>query len=341
MTSPVVFGIKKSVAQRLGFVGREVRVKDILEAIKAKRLSFAMTSASQSNSGASAYLGFLYALLGNPDLLTKADLARPELKTGIRSLLSGINRSSGSSAWLKDLFLASDYDAMVNYESLIIETNHELVKSGKEALYVVYPVDGIVMSDFPLGRRTGIAAKQGDALCISDFGKLLSLDLAGRKWSDIGVAELYGKIAIASTDPNKSNSGMMFAGLMANVLQGEVVDAKTVDARLPAIQAFYSRLGYMESTTGVLFDQYLRTGVGSYPLIVGYENQIVEFARQNPEIQKIAWEQHGFRTALAGAQNDPKILQVQGIPESVTKVIPMPTPEVMDMILAAIQGGTK
>jgi len=139
----------------------------------------------------------------------------------------------------------------------------------------------------------------------------------------------------------------------------------------------------MESTTGVLFDQYLRTGVGSYPLIVGYENQIVEFALQHadiwpkvkdrmrilypvptvwsshpfislsargtrlmealkdPEIQKIAWEQHGFRTGLTGVPNDPGVLPVPGIPESITKVIPMPTPQVMDTILAAIQGGAR
>ena len=83
--------------------------------------------------------------------MTAEDLAKPGLKEGIRTLLSGINRSSGSSGWLKDLFLSANYDAMVNYESLIIEANQALVKSGREPLYVVYPVDGIVMSDSPLG----------------------------------------------------------------------------------------------------------------------------------------------------------------------------------------------
>ena len=36
-----------------------------------------MTSATQSNSGASAYIGFLYALLGNPDTMTKESLQIP------------------------------------------------------------------------------------------------------------------------------------------------------------------------------------------------------------------------------------------------------------------------
>jgi Ca-activated chloride channel homolog len=66
-------------------------------------------------------------------------------------LLAGVNRSSGSSGWLKDLFLSGNYDAMVNYEAVMIETNQELVKQGKDPLYVVYPVDGIVFSDSPLG----------------------------------------------------------------------------------------------------------------------------------------------------------------------------------------------
>lgn len=150
MTSPVVFGIKKSLAQELGFTDKKVSVKNILDAINDKKLSFMMTSASQSNSGASAYIGFLYALLGNPETITMEDLHKPELNDRIRKLLSGINRSSGSSGWLKDLFLKGDYDAMVNYESVIIETNQELVKEGKEPLYAVYPYDGLVVADSSL-----------------------------------------------------------------------------------------------------------------------------------------------------------------------------------------------
>lgn len=151
MSSPVVFGIRKSLAQKLGFVGRDVKVNDILRAIEEKKLKFMMTSATQSNSGASAYIGFLYALLNNPDVMEKKDLHNPVLKKRIQRLLSGINRSSGSSGWLKDLFLKGNYDAMVNYEAMIIEANRELERQGKETLYVVYPVDGIVLADSPLG----------------------------------------------------------------------------------------------------------------------------------------------------------------------------------------------
>ena len=101
MTSPFVFGIREGKAKELGFIGKEVHVRDILSAIRQKKPSLAMTSASQSNSGASAYIGFLRALLGEPDVITMADLERPGLRDSVRELLAGINRSSGSSGWLE------------------------------------------------------------------------------------------------------------------------------------------------------------------------------------------------------------------------------------------------
>ena len=149
--TPVVFGIRKGLAEELGFVGREVSVRDILSAIEAGKLKFCMTSATQSNSGASAYIGFLYALLGNPEMITMEDLQSEELKTQVRELLYGVDRSSGSSDWLKDMFLEGDFDAMVNYECLMIQTNEVLEDRGEEPLYVVYPYDGLSLADSPLG----------------------------------------------------------------------------------------------------------------------------------------------------------------------------------------------
>lgn len=148
--TPVVFGIRKSIAENLRFVGTRVSVNDIIEAINEKKFSFAMTSATQSNSGASAYIGFLSAIAGSPDVLTESHLQNPELKTKIMELLGGVNRSSGSSEWLKTMFLDSNYDDMVNYESLILTTNIELEKKGEEPLYLVYPYYSLSISDAPL-----------------------------------------------------------------------------------------------------------------------------------------------------------------------------------------------
>jgi len=162
MASPVVFGIKKSLAQSLGFIGKDVSVKDILAATEEGRLGFAMTSATQSNSGACAYFGFLSAMLGKNTPVTSDDLKNPDLRNDVKKLLSGVNRSSGSSDWLKDLIVSAgpfdDLDAMVNYECLVVAANKELIAAGKEPLYIIYPYDGMSLADSPLGY-----ADHGDA----------------------------------------------------------------------------------------------------------------------------------------------------------------------------------
>ena len=192
--TPVIFGIRQSLAEKLGFVGKEVSVKDILAAIRSGELSFCMTSATQSNSGACAYIGFLYALLGNPEVITSEDLQSEELKTQIRELLSGVDRSSGSSDWLKDLFLSSDYDAMVNYECLIIQADQELVKEGKEPLYAVYPYDGLTIADSPLGyvdngdsKKEEIFSKFQEYLLSDDVQN--QIQRTGRRTGYTGVAD--------------------------------------------------------------------------------------------------------------------------------------------------------
>jgi Ca-activated chloride channel family protein len=169
MRSPVVLGVKKSVAQRLGWVGKPVTVEQVLAAAQAGKLRFMMTSATQSNSGASAYLGYLYAFAGKPEILTRAHLQNPKVRDKIKAIMGAVNRSSGSSGWLKDLFLQKydQYDAMVNYEALVIEANRELTAQGREPLYAVYPADGLVIADSPLGY-----VNHGDAEKEKRFQKL-------------------------------------------------------------------------------------------------------------------------------------------------------------------------
>ena len=192
--TPVVFGIRESLAEKLGFVGEKVSVNDILTAIRDGEMSFCMTSATQSNSGASAYIGFLYALLGKQEGLTAEDLQKPDLQADIRELLSGVERSSGSSDWLKDMFLEGDYDAMVNYECLIIDANQQLEEEGKEPLYVVYPYDGLSIADSPLGYVDhGDAEKEEAFLAVQEY--LLSdktqaeIEATGRRINASGVSK--------------------------------------------------------------------------------------------------------------------------------------------------------
>ena len=80
-TTPVVFGIAKSKAIELGWADESgtttsPTTAEILEAVQEGRLTFAMTSATQSNSGASAYLAFLTALSEADGPLTSEDPRR-------------------------------------------------------------------------------------------------------------------------------------------------------------------------------------------------------------------------------------------------------------------------
>jgi Ca-activated chloride channel family protein len=153
---PVILGVRRSEAQELGWIGAKVTTKDILAAVEGGRLKFLMTSATQSNSGASAYLAMLAAGIGKPDLIESGDLDKPEVLATVRGLLRGVERSSGSSGWLADLYrdgerTGAHHQAMWNYEAVIKETNDKLIADGKELLYAIYPEDGVSVGDSPLG----------------------------------------------------------------------------------------------------------------------------------------------------------------------------------------------
>lgn len=60
-----------------------------------------------------------------------------------------MERSSGSEDFLEELFLNGNYEAVVTYESSIININKQLQQQGKETLYAIYPVDGVSISDSP------------------------------------------------------------------------------------------------------------------------------------------------------------------------------------------------
>jgi Ca-activated chloride channel family protein len=154
--SPVILGVRLSKARELGWIGRPVHMSDILQAVQAGRLSFLMTSATQSNSGAAAYLAMLSSAVGSTDQLTTAQLSDPRVTQFTQSMLHGVARSAGSSGWLGELYTRTanegrPYDAMWNYEAVIHETNAALRRNHLEPLYAIYPVEGSSVADGPLG----------------------------------------------------------------------------------------------------------------------------------------------------------------------------------------------
>lgn len=148
--NPVVMGVKKSKAKELGFVDNEIKNKDILNAVSSGKLKYVMTSVTKTNTGLTAYLGFLNSLAGSPEILTSDMLNNNNLVKNLKSLFSGVERVSGSASFLEDMFVNSnDYEAVIATESSLININKQLESSNKETLYLLYPSDGVAINDSP------------------------------------------------------------------------------------------------------------------------------------------------------------------------------------------------
>ena len=92
---PVIMGIKKSKAEELGFTSKDIYNKDILNAIKENKLDYVMTSVTETNTGATAYLGFLNSIAGSPEVLTEEMLDDKALQEDLKSFFKGEERVSG------------------------------------------------------------------------------------------------------------------------------------------------------------------------------------------------------------------------------------------------------
>lgn len=275
----------------------------------------------------------------------------------------------------------SDRDYLWPSSEVALERYREQQPGGRVTADVIFNSPIVIYTWKPIAD-----ALVGQEL-VTDTNGVLTADLPGlidlvnrdTPWSSLGV-DVYSSVSVVTTDPVRSNSGAMFAGLLANTLNGgRVADETTIEVLLPQIDRFYDRLGYLEGGSGDLFNQFLTTGMGAKPMIVGYESQLIEFSLANEEaralirdqlrvlypeptvwsshplialtasgerllaalkdvdIQRIAWERHGFRSGLPGVRSDPAALDVVGVPTTVEAVIPMPRPAVMARIVQTLR----
>lgn len=128
---------------------------------------------------------------------------------------------------------------------------------------------------------------------------MLKAMLGNADWKALGVDQLYGKARMISTDPNRSNSGFMFAGLVLSLLAGDVAKTDDLQTFGAQTQTLFRNMGFKSSSSGKLFEQYIAGGIGGEPMIVGYENQLVEWALADPA----RWER-----VMAGSGAKPVIL---------------------------------
>lgn len=226
----------------------------------------------------------------------------------------------------------------------------------------------------------GMVTQRNDGFLTADIAAIAAAVDQGARWKeDLGL-NIYGPFRIFSTHPAKSNSGNVWSGLLAIVFNnGSPPTSAQIDAILPRIVAYFATMGHMEASSGDIFENFLKQGMGARPIIVGYENQLVEFvnvnaayadlirerirviypeptvfashplisltpacarlaeALQDPDLQAIAWAEHGFRTGLIGVENDPADLTAATLPATVDLVVPMPPAAVMERIIAAVE----
>lgn len=209
-------------------------------------------------------------------------LANPKTVAALRSDGFLINaRQAGSVEMVREQqILQQNPDFLWPSSSVMVEIakeNHvavrrsEIILSSPIAVYSWEPIAAGL-------EARGLVKRQSDGTRTVDLAAYLRAVLATKSWADLGVSELSGPARIVSTDPNLSNSGFMFAGLVANLLAGEVPGPGKLAAIAPDIEALFRHMGFKSNSSGSLFEDYIAGGPGVYPMTVLYENQLVEWA---------------------------------------------------------------
>lgn len=135
--------------------------------------------------------------------------------------------------------------------------------------------------------KAGIVTQRDGVYTISDMEKLLEAIGRQQKWTDISPTDspVYANrnpINIISVDPVTSSPGATYYGLLAAIMDPTNRTGQITQETLQRLQAFYQQAGFLTFTPADLFDQYLRIGLGTYPLIVDYEKSLIDWAISSP-----------------------------------------------------------
>ena len=145
MSSPVVFGLRPSIAHSLGWDTKPPTWAGIAQAASEGKFTYGMTNPAASNSGFSALVSVATALSGTGSALTTQNITavEPQLTT----FFSGQKLTAGSSGFLANKFAAdpSSVDGIINYESVLLG-----LRPGGKPLTIIRPTDGVITSDYPM-----------------------------------------------------------------------------------------------------------------------------------------------------------------------------------------------
>jgi Ca-activated chloride channel family protein len=164
MSSPVVLGLRRSVAERLGWVGRPVTWAEIAVAAGARQFTYGMTDPSASNSGFSAVVAVSTALVGAGSALTIEQAKSTE--PALRDFFAAQTVAAGSSGFLQDAYVrratgadpGEPVDGLINYESVLLAMN--AAGTLPEPLELIRPADGVITAEYPF---TVLAAASPEA----------------------------------------------------------------------------------------------------------------------------------------------------------------------------------
>lgn len=260
-------------------------------------------------------------------------------------------------------------------------------KAGMGAEYVlISPIVFYSWADI-----TDALAAQGlvhdeDGVYYLDMRSFVPMLMEGRPWSSLGVPpeKVNRSINVEPTDPANSNSGQVWAALLATMLNdGQVPNAESIGPLMPQVKAYFGRQGFMQLKSIDLFNRYITVGQGDKPIIVEYESLLPDYvfkhetdakkgcavlenkpvrviyprptvwashpliaetpngvklqkALLDPEIQKLAWEKHGFRAPLGNVPNT-LLANCLKAPASIGSTVPLPNASVMDTLINYIK----
>jgi Ca-activated chloride channel homolog len=164
MSSPVVLGLRRSVAERLGWVGRPVTWAEIAAAAGGRQFTYGMTDPSASNSGFSAVVAVATAIVGAGSALT-VEQAR-STAPALRDFFAAQTLAAGSSGFLQEAYVrratgadpGEPVDGLINYESVLLAMN--AAGTLPEPLELIRPADGVVTAEYPF---TVLAAASPEA----------------------------------------------------------------------------------------------------------------------------------------------------------------------------------
>ena len=209
----------------------------------------------------------------------------------VREYVHKGNESVPESSWSVNNNSCSKYDLLFTSDERFYnyykeppvgeEAERYRVQDGSLTLntpIVIYSWDVVVEAL----EKENVVTKKDGTYYITDMNKLIDYIINNKKWSDIGLSQIFGYINIYSVDPVTSSPGASYYGLLLSIMSEGQISEENIEQTLPKLKKFYDKSGYMNNTPADLFESFLKQGVGSKPMIVDYEKSIVEFKNANP-----------------------------------------------------------